>query len=148
MTYTSDLNYSISEVLDILKHISEEQLEKIPLNIIKGLNNHKDDSYISTIDYSKPLKEANLSKKTLSLLAYIYREYLCSNEEKEAYNKILYDNQIAQVGTFDPNSIFGDKSFDSEQVQNTEISQNLPIAIHESFFRKVINKIKSFFKIN
>ena len=94
MTITKEMQYSISEVLDILKHTDEEEMEKIPLDVIKELNSNKDETYISTIDYTKPLKESKISSKALSMLAYIYREYLSNDEEKEELDKKIYDNQM------------------------------------------------------
>ncbi len=139
MTITKEMQYSISEVLDILKHTDEEEMERIPLDLIKGLNSNKDESYVSTIDYTKPLKESKISSKALSMLAYIYREYLSDDEEKEEFDKRLYDNQMKDSEKYDVEKVFEERKANRNEF--------LPVVIvHESIFRKIINKIKEWFK--
>ena len=139
MTITKEMQYSISEVLDILKHTDEEEMEKIPLDVIKELNSNKDETYISTIDYTKPLKESKISSKALSMLAYIYKEYLSSDEEKEEIDKKLYDNQMKNAEQYSVEKVFEERKANRNEF--------LPVVIvHENIFKKIINKIKKLFK--
>ena len=140
MTITKEMQYSFSEVLDVLKHTDEEEMERIPLDVIKELNSNKDESYVSTIDYTKPLKESKISSKALSMLAYIYKEYLCDDEEKEEFDKKLYDNQMK-----DSEKYSVEKVFEERKANRNEF---LPVVVvHQSIFRKLINKIKKLFKM-
>lgn len=141
MTLTKEVKYSVSEVLDVLKHMDEDDIDKIPLNVIKNLNANKDEDYVSTIDFKKSLSESKISHNALSMLAYIYREYLCNDSEKMEYDKMLYNNQIKHEENFDTQSLFQNKKTVAE---NTDLPVNI---VHESFFRKILNKIKKFFKI-
>ena len=140
MTITKEMQYSISEVLDILKHTDEEEMERIPLDVIKELNSNKDESYVSIIDYTKPLKESKISSKALSMLAYIYKEYLSDDEEKDELDKKLYDNQMKNAEQYSVEKVFEERKANKNEF--------LPVVIvHESLFRKIINKIKKLFKI-
>lgn len=148
MTITKDLKYSISEVLDVLKHMDEDDVSQIPLDIIKNLNANKDDAYVSTIDFTKPLQENNLSNKALSILAYIYKDYLCTPEEKSEYEKVLYNNQMDFEASSNGSNIFENRKskLESEEtVENIDLPANV---VHEGFFKKIIDKIKEFLKIN
>ena len=139
MTITKEMQYSISEVLDILKHTDEEEMEKIPLDVIKELNSNKDETYISTIDYTKPLKESKISSKALSMLAYIYKEYLSSDEEKEEIDKKLYDNQMKNAEQYSVEKVFEERKANRNEF--------LPVVIvHENIFKKIINQIKKLFR--
>lgn len=139
MTITKEMQYSISEVLDILKHTDEEEMEKIPLDVIKELNSNKDESYISTIDYTKPLKESKISSKALSMLAYIYKEYLCNDEEKEEFDKKLFENQMKNTEQYSVEKVFEERKANRNEF--------LPVVIvHENIFKKIINQIKKLFR--
>ena len=139
MTITKEMQYSISEVLDILKHTDEEEMEKIPLDVIKELNSNKDETYVPNIDYTKPLKESKISSKALSMLAYIYKEYLSSDEEKEEIDKKVYDNQMKNAEQYSVEKVFEERKANRNEF--------LPVVIvHENIFKKIINQIKKLFR--
>lgn len=147
MTLTKELKYSVSEVLDVLKHMDEDDINKIPLDIIKYLNENKDTEYVSTIDFTKSLQESTLSHKALSILAYIYKEYLCTPEEKSDFDKILQNNQKEFEKTSNDINLFKNRNIKPEN-KNAIQNNTLPLnTVNESFFRKLINKIKNFFKM-
>ena len=62
MINTKDYSEAITEVLDIIKHLDEEQIEQIPLDFIKMLKERQSTTYIPNIDYTKPLLENKLKQ--------------------------------------------------------------------------------------
>ena len=71
------------EVLDILKHTRKEDVNKIPKKFIAMLEKNKDEKYVPQIDYSKSINEQKLLKDTRVILSLIYRDYICTKEERE-----------------------------------------------------------------
>jgi len=141
MIITEEYRYSISEVLDILKHTKEEEIEKIPIEIIRKLNANKDENYVSHIDFTKELKESNISKQAMNILGYIYREYLCNEEEKQKYDKILLENHIKIEKNKKDN--YKNQEIFKRQERNIENS----LIVKENIFKRIIFKIKAYFDL-
>ena len=143
MTLTNEYRNAISEVFDVLKHTDDEELDKIPLEIIKYLNINKSNDYISNIDFTKSLVKANLSSKALGILGYIYKEYLCTEEERKEYNKILTRNEKKYQKKLKDN-FHGNILFNTKPNYDVKLPTNIK---KEGFFEKIINKIKNLFRI-
>ena len=78
------------EVYDILKNIPKEDLEKIPENVLKTIEEKKDDNY--NFEFSGNIENQELLKETRALLATIYKNYWANTEEKGLIEeKIKYD---------------------------------------------------------
>lgn len=70
------------EVYDVINHMDKQMQEKIPNNFKDFIKNEKEINYAPKIDYSKDFK-TQISKETKVILSLIYRDYLCSKQEKE-----------------------------------------------------------------
>ena len=88
-----EFNESISETLDILKHIEKSYIDKIPRKFIEFLEKNKSSKYISNLDHSKKLYEMNLKEKTKDILATIYIKYWCTPQQKTNYINLLNENE-------------------------------------------------------
>ena len=83
-------NKSLTEVYEVLKHLSKDSYNKIPKEVIEIIENNKDDDYNWKYDVSRKLEEQDLSREAISILSYINLEYLLSGEKKDLMKKI-YD---------------------------------------------------------
>ena len=72
-----------SEVLAIIPHIEKNSQNKISPKFINMLNKLKDNNYIPHIDFNKSLQEQKLLRETRIMLALIYRDYLCPQNERQ-----------------------------------------------------------------
>lgn len=80
------------ELYKILKNIPKEDLEKIPENVLKTIEEKKDDNY--NFEFSGDINNQNLLKETRALLATIYKNYWANMEEKRIIEeKIKYDSE-------------------------------------------------------
>ena len=85
--------YAVSEVYEILMHMSEENKSKIPEKAMKFLKNNRYKDYKSIIDFSKSLSEQKINKETLSLLTVYYLMGFCkTDQEKKDVLKMLKEN--------------------------------------------------------
>ena len=93
MTETrEDYREAISEVLEILQLADEEIINKIPLEVLQKLNSQKSITYISKFKDTQKIQEEQISKKAKAILALLYRDYICSEEERKEFDKIVERN--------------------------------------------------------
>ena len=78
-----DLKKRLVEVDEILNHLSEEDYNKIPKELIQAIKENKDSNYIWKYDEEKPLKDQGLNRDTLILISYINVEYLLNSSQRE-----------------------------------------------------------------
>ena len=143
---TNENSIAFSEVLDVLQHSELEVIEKIPLEIIRKIKEKSSKEYIS-----KPSDDIdfNISEKAKSILAVIYQDYLCDDDvEAEEFRQRLIDNEIKYQEElrkkYSSNDIF--KKVETFK-QNSNSSENVQMMEYkESIFKKVLNKIKMWFK--
>ena len=74
---TKEYKKACQEVSQIIKMLDKDELAKLPSNFIKMIEKEKDRKYNVQISNDIPLYEQNLLKETKSILAVIYRLYLC-----------------------------------------------------------------------
>jgi len=132
-----------SEVLEILKHISQEDYNKIPKEKIMLFQNNYNKEYNFTYDMNKTLDEQNVSKKAKTIIAILFRDYWSTDIQREKIKaKEEYDRKIKEQEKYNPDNIFKPK----ETVSNYE-SSNFPIEIKkENLIQKILNFIKNIFR--
>lgn len=133
------------EVLDILKHTREEDVNKIPRKFIEFLENNKSETYIADLDHTKTIKEMDLKPKTQALLGLIYLKYWANEEEKIAFKKRARENEIKYQEKlrekYNTDNLFKNKRMIIEKENITEETA-LQVLEKETFIQRIINKIK------
>lgn len=97
-------NKAYAELDQILRHSSEDVIKVIPKSLFDFLQNHMDKTWRCKLDFSKELKDMDLLRETLALLALVYRDFICSEEERE---EIVERNRLS-FGS--PEAIYEDVS--------------------------------------
>ena len=147
MQNTNDSNafYQISE---ILKYVDDDIKNKIPEKLINFIEANKSEDYKWEINFTLPLEKQDLLQTTKEILTIIYREYICSDTEREELDKILNENEIEYQKElkeeYNPDNIFknNEKTIENETVVS---ENNLMVEYKESLFKKILSKIKLFF---
>ena len=139
------------EVLDILNHTNKEDVAKIPQSFIKFLTNISSKSYKVKFNHEHPINGLNLKKQTRELLGFIYITWWCDKEEREKYKKLIHESNIENEEIkekYNVNDIFKNKKEKQEHkiIQNENVMKT-SIAEYkkENIFKRVLNKILSFF---
>ena len=73
----------------ILNMMPDDIKNKLPKEFLKEIGTHKLKNYVFKYDYSKSLDEQPINDITREMLVSIYKDYLCSNDEKINYEKKL-----------------------------------------------------------
>ena len=139
------------EVLDILNHTNKEDVARIPQSFIKFLTNISSKSYKVKFNHEQPINGLNLKKQTKELLGFIYITWWCDKEEREKYKKLIQESNIKNEEIkekYNVNDIFKNKKEKQEHkiIQNENVMKT-SIAEYkkENIFKRVLNKILSFF---
>ena len=139
-----------TEVLEILKHIPKDELERIPKSELQFYEDNCDKNYKYEYNLDLAVDKQAISKEANTVIVALYMNYFANEKQKGIIEKILKQNSIeeekAKSEKYDVNKIF-EKNQNEHNGANK--SENLPIDIsnnQESFIKKIINKIKSLFK--
>ncbi len=107
---SDQISIASAEVIAILKLLDAEYIEKIPKKFLSVLEKVQDKDYKTNIDANKSILEQNISDKAKDILIIIYRNYWCSEKEKQEIDKILNENEKKYQKDlrkkYNPNDIF------------------------------------------
>lgn len=137
---------AFTEIYYILQNTEEQLLNKIPNKFMQFIQNNMNKSYNFKIQKDIPIDEQSLLKETEAILSLIYRSYWATNEEKIA----IINNDKQEFLEGNENQKFKDiyEVFEHRKNINTvTIDNNLMIIPKENFIKKLLNKIKSVFKL-
>lgn len=147
---SEEYKIAATEVLSILEYLPQSEVDKIPNKFKEFLKENSLSSYKPIFDYSLGLDKIELKHKTKLLLTMIYRNYICSEEERLEYDKILYQNEEAYQKylreKYNPDDIF--KKADIQESITAELAEsNSNITLIE-YKETIFTKFKNFiFKI-
>ena len=136
-----------TELYEILKNISENDLNKIPKEVFNMLERKRDKEYNFKLEENIEFENQKLLRETKILLAILYRDCWATNEEKE---KIIqkWKNDIIKSEEEKKkiyNEIFENKK---ERILEQKNDNNLPVEVKkEKLFKKIISFIKKYLKI-
>ena len=136
------------EVLDILEHMNANDLARVSKKFINFLKENASKEYKCNLDYSKKVNDMELKQETRGLLALMYEKYWCPEEKKQELRKKFFENEQKYQEDlrekYNPDNIFNKKQ---ENIIEPENNQTQLIEYKESTFRKILNKIRAFFKM-
>ena len=144
---TKDLSEAAVEFKSILENCSDDIVNNIPTNFLKFIDKIASKTYKFNYDKTKSLIEQNLKSETRGLIALVYQDYICTDEERKEYiqksNLYIIENENMKREKYNPNDIFKD-------VKNYKVNNSKENSIieykKENFIQKIFNKIKYFFK--
>ena len=138
---TTEYKIAYSEILEILKHISKKEQDKIPSNMIEMFKANASENSNFVYNPRKTLKEQNVSEIGISIIAILYRDYWATKEQKQ---KILnYQNREREkykAEKYDVNNIFKKKN----EMKSAFAEEYSVIVQKKNFIQKIIGKIKEF----
>ena len=142
---TKEYAMAYTEVIEILKHVPDEDVKKIPKEKLEFYKNNMDNDYNYKSDMTKDFKEQEISDITKAILANLYRDYWATPHQKEII-EAKEKNDLEKLEEekrekYNPDNIFKNK----EEKRDTDIT-NLPVEIKkETFFKKLISFLKRMF---
>lgn len=143
------------EVIEILNYVPQESVNKIPQTMINTFKAKMDKNYYFQIDINKSFEEQDILEETKAILANIFRDYWATPYQKDRIKaKEKYDRKKAEDEKreqYNPDDIFKKKQRDIENEKAEKVknySDNLPVEVKETFYKKIINFFKNLFHLN
>ena len=136
------------EVLEILKYMEPEYVEKLPIKLREFLEKNASKDYKFELDKTIPFEEQKLKESTIDILALINYNYWCEDEEHKKYllkkyneNEIKYQEMLMEKYSMD-------KIFEREYKSTSTKKSNVPQKYEESkWYTGILNFIKKLFNI-
>lgn len=77
-----DYRNVFSEVYCIIELLDNKLKSRISEEIIKRIEVLRDKNYVFQYDNSKSIDKQNISNEAQSIIAFLYKNYMCSDDEK------------------------------------------------------------------
>lgn len=138
-----------SEVDEFLGLLTEEERTKIPRKLREFFKEEKDSNYIKGIRTDIPVKDQYFKEETLAIIAVLNLQYWCEDEnEKKRLKQVYANNQKAYdemlYEKYNPDNLFKKRNeIEEMQEQANMVSM---VEYKEPLIRRIINKIKDFFR--
>ena len=144
---------AFSEVYEILSYLSEDNYNKIPIEILDAIEKNRDLNYEFFVDTAIPFEKQDILEETKAILFNLYKDYLANDNIKNKILEYQREEQIA-LERFKYSNVTLNELFSTEQTtkiaaETKELQMPLiPINDNKNILNKLIEKIKSFKKIN
>lgn len=143
-----------TEVLEILKHLPEDELNKIPKTELQFYEDNCDKNYKYEYDQSLAVEKQTISRDASTVMVAIYMNYFANERQKSIIEEVLKQNTIKEEKEkeekYNIDKIFEKNNKNSSEEQSTKIENDrLPVEVdnkRENFIKRIINKIKSIFQ--
>ena len=137
-----------SEVLEVLNHMSKEDYNKIPKDMLEMFQTNCNNEYQFRYDLNKEFEEQEISKRAKLILSILFRDYWATPYQKEKIiAKQNYERQKLEQQKFEkynPERLFENKRQPIiEEVKN--ISTMIEVK-EEKMYQKIFKFIKNLFK--
>ena len=133
-----------TDISIIISMMPSQMQYKISQKLKDFIENNKAENYSSNINPTVPLKDQSLEKETKAMLGIIYRDYLCSEEQRRK----LIENEKIEIEEYErelrekynPDNLFKNK----HKEINKEIEKENETAIVQ-YHESILTKIKKWF---
>ena len=149
----SNYNNACTEVYTILEYLNEDEYKKIPTKVIKAIETSRNLQYYYEFDEMLELRQQKMLKETKAILYNLFRDYLCTKQQQEIIKRQQmeerYNKERKKTKKYNPNDIFKSKiesqTTETIQQENTADNKVYMVKQKESFFRKLLIKLKECF---
>ena len=136
-----------AEVLQILKHISIDEYNKVPKEKIELFEKYYNKKFDFKYNPRQTLQEQNVSKIARTIIAILFRDYWATDEQRKQTLLEEDEEKRKKLQKYSADNLF--KSSNKVTIKDETISNNMSIVEYkDSIFKKLINKIKKFFEKN
>lgn len=151
---TKEFAEASAEINEILKYMPKEEVEKIPSKLREFFREVASKDYVTNINPDLPLDEQQIKEKTKDIIALIYRNYWCSEEERKELDQKLIENdrkfEEELREKYNPGNIFKNNvtttKKEEPEVKEEKIEQSLVPQETEKWYQRFLDMVKRWFK--
>ena len=145
---------AFTEVNEIIKMMPEELVNKIPNKFREMIEEERDKEYVPNIQ--EPLEKCKLKNETIIILGLIYRDFLCSPEERKRLQE-KDAKELAEVQKtiekenrekYNLDDIFKNRrQSNTDQTQQSQENNSMIVVKEEKWYQKIFSIVKGIFRI-
>ena len=151
---TKEFAEASAEINEILKYLPKEEVEKIPSKLREFFKEVSSKDYVTNINPNMPLDKQQIKEKTKDIIALIYRNYWCSEEERKELDQKLIENdrkfEEELREKYNPDNIFKNNvtttKKEEPEVKEEKIEQSLVPQETEKWYQRFLDMVKRWFK--
>lgn len=129
---------ALAETSTVINFMNEDLVKKIPKDILSLIEVNKDKNYKVNILPEVPIYEQNIKKETKGILAVLYREYICDENERKRLKK--------EEKEYFERKYSVDKLFENrKKTKEIESKNEIVVVKKENIIEKLIKAIRKFF---
>ena len=142
----SNRKNAYKEVYIILQELNEEELSKIPPEIVETIKNNMNEKYNYDLDEELELKEQPMLPETKAILFNLFRDYLATPEQKEKIIKMQNEarqrNEERKRQQHSSSVEFNKKTENKSSSESTE-NKALVKVEKKNIFKRILEKIRN-----
>lgn len=145
-----DMQYAnaYTEVLEILKNISQEDYNKVSKGKINLFEHNANKEYIFNYDSTKTLEEQNVSKTARAIIAILFRDYWATDEQRNKI-KAFQNNKRHQIEEENRQKyntdIFKNRNNSAAEVINEQAENMQLVEYKENIFKRILRFFRKMF---
>lgn len=151
---TKEFAEASAEINEIFKYLPKEEVEKIPSKLREFFKEVSSKDYVTNINPNMPLDKQQIKEKTKDIIALIYRNYWCSEEERKELDQKLIENdkkfEEELREKYNPDNIFKNNvtttKKEESEVKEEKIEQSLVVQDTEKWYQRFLDMVKKWFK--
>ena len=151
---TKEFAEASAEINEILKYLPKEEVEKIPSKLREFFKEVSSKDYVTNINPNIPLDKQQIKEKTKDIIALIYRNYWCSEEERKELDQKLIENdkkfEEELREKYNPDNIFKNNvtttKEEESEVKEAKIEQSLVLQETGKWYQRFLDMVKRWFK--
>lgn len=151
---TKEFAEASAEINEIFKYLPKEEVEKIPSKLREFFKEVSSKDYVTNINPNMPLDKQQIKEKTKDIIALIYRNYWCSEEERKELDQKLIENdkkfEEELREKYNPDNIFKNNvtttKKEEPKIKEEKIEQSLVVQDTEKWYQRFLNMIKRLFE--
>lgn len=151
---TKEFAEASAEINEILKYMPKEEVEKIPSKLREFFKEVSSKDYVTNINPNIPLDKQQIKEKTKDIIALIYRNYWCSEEERKELDQKLIENdkkfEEELREKYNPDNIFKNNvtttKKEESEVKEAKIEQSLVPQETGKWYQRFLDMVKRWFK--
>ena len=151
---TKEFAEASAEINEIFKYLPKEEVEKIPSKLREFFKEVSSKDYVTNINPNIPLDKQQIKEKTKDIIALIYRNYWCSEEERKELDQKLIENdrkfEEELREKYNPDNIFKNNvtttKKEESEVKEAKIEQSLVPQETEKWYQRFLDMVKRWFK--
>ena len=151
---TKEFAEASAEINEIFKYLPKEEVEKIPSKLREFFKEVSSKDYVTNINPDLPLDAQEIKEKTKDIIALIYRNYWCSEEERKELDQKLIENdrkfEEELREKYNPDNIFKNNvtttKKEESEVKEEKIEQSLVPQETGKWYQRFLDMVKKWFK--